>query len=56
MELPLTLGRDFSGVVIDKGLNIREKFQIEDEVYGFIPIHKQGSFSQAILADSCHVR
>ncbi|CAG9857506.1 unnamed protein product [Phyllotreta striolata] len=55
MELPLTLGRDFSGIVIEKGLNVGNKYQIGDEVYGFIPIHKQGAFSQAIIANSSHI-
>ncbi|CAH1116802.1 unnamed protein product [Phaedon cochleariae] len=55
MELPLTVGRDFAGVVVAKGQNVGSNLQIGDEVYGFIPLHKQGSFAEMVLADACHV-
>ncbi|KAF7281482.1 hypothetical protein GWI33_004728 [Rhynchophorus ferrugineus] len=55
LEFPLTLGRDFSGIVISKGHRVGDKYQTGDEVYGFIPIHKQGSFSEVIVASKCHI-
>ncbi|KAJ8983353.1 hypothetical protein NQ317_003159 [Molorchus minor] len=54
-EFPLTLGRDFSGTVIAKGHAVGDHINIGEEVYGFIPIHKQGSFSEMILANKNHV-
>ncbi|KAJ8960795.1 hypothetical protein NQ318_020091 [Aromia moschata] len=55
LELPLTLGRDFSGIVVAKGHRVGGKVNIGDEVYGFIPIHKQGSLAEIILADKDHI-
>lgn len=55
LEFPLTLGRDFSGTVIAKGHDVGNEINIGDEVYGFIPIHKQGSFAEAVLAEKFHV-
>lgn len=55
LELPLTVGRDFCGTVISKGHGVGENIQVGDEVYGFVPIHKQGSFAEAVLCDACHV-
>ena len=55
MELPLTLGRDFCGTIIYKGPGVGSSFSIGDKVYGFVPIHKQGSFSEVIVADNDHV-
>ncbi|KAL3280984.1 hypothetical protein HHI36_004209 [Cryptolaemus montrouzieri] len=55
MELPMTLGRDFCGTVVCKGLSVNSKYKIGDRVYGFIPLHKQGSFAQYVLADDGHI-
>ncbi|KAJ3654470.1 hypothetical protein Zmor_013657 [Zophobas morio] len=55
MELPLTLGRDFCGTIIYKGPGVGSSFSIGDKVYGFVPIHKQGSFSEVIVADKDHI-
>ncbi|XP_050306715.1 reticulon-4-interacting protein 1 homolog, mitochondrial [Anthonomus grandis grandis] len=54
LEFPLILGRDFSGTIINKGHGVNQ-FNIGDEVYGFVPIHKQGSFAEAVLASQCHI-
>nr|XP_023024695.1 reticulon-4-interacting protein 1, mitochondrial-like [Leptinotarsa decemlineata] len=54
-ELPLTVGRDFAGTIIAKGHKVRDGMKVGDEVYGFIPLHKQGTFSEVILANACHV-
>ncbi|XP_044751143.1 reticulon-4-interacting protein 1 homolog, mitochondrial-like [Coccinella septempunctata] len=56
MELPLTLGRDFSGTIVRKGLTVDEKYKIGDKVYGFIPLHKQGSFAEYVIAENGHFR
>ncbi|KAJ8920869.1 hypothetical protein NQ315_015662 [Exocentrus adspersus] len=56
LEFPLTLGRDFSGTVIAKGLGVGNEINIGDEVYGFIPIHKQGSFAETVLTEKGHLR
>lgn len=55
LEFPLTLGRDFSGTIISKGHGVSNKFNVGDEVYGFVPIHKQGSFAEFVLASGCHI-
>lgn len=54
VEFPLTLGRDFCGKIVGKGAAVVD-FNIDDVVYGVIQPHKQGSFSNLILADSCLV-
>jgi NADPH:quinone reductase-like Zn-dependent oxidoreductase len=56
MELPLTLGRDFCGTIIYKGPQVGSAFGIGDKVYGFVPIHKQGSFSEVVVANKAHVK
>ncbi|KAK9888820.1 hypothetical protein WA026_001043 [Henosepilachna vigintioctopunctata] len=55
MELPLTLGRDFCGTIVSKGLASNSKFKMGDKVYGFVPLHKQGSFAEYVLAESDHI-
>ncbi|EFA04391.1 reticulon-4-interacting protein 1, mitochondrial [Tribolium castaneum] len=55
MELPLVLGRDFCGTVIYKGLEVGSSFSVGDKVYGFIPIHKQGTFSEVVVANKAHI-
>ncbi|ENN75892.1 reticulon-4-interacting protein 1, mitochondrial isoform X1 [Dendroctonus ponderosae] len=54
IEFPLILGRDFSGSVIGKGHAVSE-INIGDEVYGFVPIHKQGTFADIAVASKCHL-
>lgn len=51
-EFPLILGRDFSGVVKDKGQLVRN-LQIGDEVVGVVGIHEQGAHAQYVTASSC---
>ncbi|CAG9836045.1 unnamed protein product [Diabrotica balteata] len=55
LELPLTVGRDFSGTILAKGLGVSDEFKIGDEVYGFVPLYKPGSFSEAVLTDSSYI-
>lgn len=49
LEFPLTVGRDFCGVIIDKGHDVGDKFKIGDRVYGFVPLHRQGAHAEAVL-------
>lgn len=55
IEFPLILGRDFSGIVIAKGLKVDDSLKIGDEVYGFSPLHKQGTFSEIVAVNKSHV-
>lgn len=55
LELPLTLGRDFCGTILNKGHGVGNTFNVGDKVYGFVPLHKQGTFSEVVLADKTHV-
>jgi zinc binding dehydrogenase, putative len=51
---PLTLGRDISGVIVNKGSNV--KFKIGDNVWGTSPPYKQGAHAQFVAVDQCDVR
>nr|CAI5830303.1 unnamed protein product [Callosobruchus analis] len=55
LEFPLVLGRDFAGTVISTGHDV-SKIKVGDSVYGFVPLHKQGSFAEVVLTDACHVQ
>lgn len=55
LEFPLTVGRDFSGVVIDKGHDVGRDYRIGDRVYGFVPLHKSGSHAEAVITHKTHV-
>lgn len=56
LELPLTLGRDFSGTIVSKGQAVNSNIKIGDEVYGIVSPHNQGSLSELILVDESLVR
>ncbi|OAD57257.1 Reticulon-4-interacting protein 1, mitochondrial [Eufriesea mexicana] len=42
LELPLTLGRDFSGIIVSKGHSVGEKLNLGDKVWGVVPVEQQG--------------
>lgn len=48
-EFPLTLGRDFSGVVVDVGSQVKH-VEIGDEVWGAIDAKRQGTHAEFCLA------
>lgn len=48
LEFPLTLGRDFAGVVLQKGHGVTE-YSIGDEVWGVVPVHDQGCHAEQVL-------
>ncbi|XP_033739822.1 reticulon-4-interacting protein 1 homolog, mitochondrial-like [Pecten maximus] len=49
-EFPLVFGRDFSGVIAQKGKAVRN-YKIGDEVWGTLGGQKQGSHAQFAVAD-----
>lgn len=54
IEFPLTLGRDFCGVVTRKGMSVREDIQVGDKVWGVVPPHKSGCHAEYVVVDeSC---
>ena len=60
LEFPLTLGRDFAGVVVDKGHGVGEEINVGDSVYGALASHEQGSLAETVLCGkdmvtSCYV-
>lgn len=56
IEFPLTLGRDFTGIVVQKGMNIEDSdLRVGDKVWGVIPPHKPGCHAEYVLAEKCNV-
>ena len=56
MDLPLTLGRDFAGVVVSKGLAVGDRLKLGEKVWGVIPIKQQGCHANYVVVDSNLVR
>lgn len=56
IEFPLTLGRDFVGEVIHKGMAVRNEIQLCDKVWGAIPVHMNGSLAEYVAVDANFVR
>ncbi|KAI4483680.1 hypothetical protein M0804_007940 [Polistes exclamans] len=52
IEFPLTLGRDFSGIVVSKGHNVGDKLKLGDQVWGVVPVDKQGCHANYVVLDS----
>ncbi|XP_044744976.1 reticulon-4-interacting protein 1, mitochondrial-like [Coccinella septempunctata] len=53
-ELPVTLGRDCTGIVTDIGKNVR-RIEIGDEVWLTVPFWAQGTMSQTIIVPEIRV-
>lgn len=51
IEFPLILGRDFSGVIVSKGHQVNN-LDLDDEVWGVIPIECQGSHAHYVKVDA----
>lgn len=56
LDLPLTLGRDFAGVVVSKGFSVDNRLKLGEEVWGVIPIEQQGCHANYVVVDSSLVR
>ncbi|XP_020293895.1 reticulon-4-interacting protein 1, mitochondrial [Pseudomyrmex gracilis] len=52
LELPLTLGRDFAGVIVSKGHGVGNRLKLGEEVWGVVPIEQQGSHANYTVVDS----
>lgn len=52
LELPLTLGRDFSGVVVSKGHNVGDRLNVGEEVWGVVPVEQQGCHANYVVVDN----
>lgn len=55
LEFPLTLGRDFAGIIVDKGYDVDASYKIGDSVYGIVPILRQGSHAQKVVVNESNV-
>jgi NADPH:quinone reductase-like Zn-dependent oxidoreductase len=56
IEFPLTLGRDFVGTVVQKGMEIdNSEFKLGDKIWGVVPVHRQGAHAEYVKVDKCHV-
>lgn len=56
IEFPLTLGRDFVGTVVSKGLAIKNsEYKAGDKVWGVVPPHHQGCHCEYVTIDKCYV-
>ena len=51
IEFPLTLGRDFSGIVVSKGHGVGDRLKLGDEVWGVVPIERQGCHANYVVVD-----
>ncbi len=49
IEFPLTLGRDFAGVVSRVGHGVKSDVRVGDEVYGVVGVQRQGSHAQYVV-------
>lgn len=54
IEFPLTLGRDFVGTVVNKGLGIKG-YSVGDKVWGVVPVHLKGCHSEYISIDKAFI-
>ena len=49
IEFPLTLGREFVGTIVNKGMGVgNSELKIGDKVWGVVPFHQQGSHAEYI--------
>lgn len=54
-EFPITLGRDFCGVVMDKGCSVSADFKTGDKVWGVIEPHQIGALAEFVVVDQRYV-
>lgn len=54
-EFPLVLGREFCGVVKQKGSAVRADIQVGDKVWGVISPHQDGSIAEYVVINEIFV-
>lgn len=52
VEFPITLGRDFCGTIVSKGMGDCNKLPVGTTVWGVVPVHQQGSHAEYVIVDS----
>lgn len=52
VEFPITLGRDFCGKIVSKGLGEYNVLPIGSRVWGVVPVHQQGSHAEYVVVDA----
>ncbi|XP_033325971.1 NAD(P)H oxidoreductase RTN4IP1, mitochondrial isoform X2 [Megalopta genalis] len=52
LELPLTLGRDFSGIIVSKGHGVGNRLKLGDKVWGVVPVEQQGCHAGYVIVDN----
>lgn len=52
VDLPLTLGRDFAGIVVSKGYNVGDRLELGEEVWGIVPTEQQGCHANYVVVNS----
>ncbi|XP_031629544.1 reticulon-4-interacting protein 1 homolog, mitochondrial-like isoform X2 [Contarinia nasturtii] len=50
-EFPLISGREFCGVVKEKGKSVRDDIQIGSKVWGLVPAHMPGSLAEYVVVN-----
>ncbi|XP_029155536.1 reticulon-4-interacting protein 1, mitochondrial isoform X2 [Nylanderia fulva] len=52
LDLPLTLGRDFTGVIVSKGHDVGSRLELGEEVWGVVPMEQQGCHANYVVVNS----
>lgn len=52
----MILGREFCGVVREKGKSVRANIQIGDKIWGVVSPHMAGSFAEYVVVNQYTVR
>lgn len=55
IEFPLTMGRDFAGTIVHKGMAARAECELGESVWGVVPLHRTGCHAQYVTVDSNNV-
>lgn len=56
LDLPLTLGRDFAGVIVSKGHDVGSRLELGEEVWGVVPTEQQGCHANYVMVNNNMVR
>ncbi|KMQ96511.1 reticulon-4-interacting protein mitochondrial-like protein [Lasius niger] len=52
LDLPLTLGRDFAGVIVSKGHDVGDRLELGEEVWGVVPMEQQGCHANYVVVNN----